>query len=268
MKTFLFALFVALMLGISCSSFSGKVSENEPEQDTVVRSVRNRSGEYCEFFVVTKQDTSAYSCIFSVIEGSIISEINGCLSMSINLDRRKKFCLYINAITAKNDTTAVAAGVFDETDKYYIPTYKQWLREMELCLKSASKVYDLSKLFDIDTFLPYLSDAAVLASNNLVANFKPKRDGLYSYSDIAKSIEMTPLIGDLNKILDEYGVEVDEVYCEGGWFPIDSDEFIKKYNISKTLKASYDIIGIPVKFHLKKQDEGHANKTAPSEQKR
>ena len=77
MKTLLLTLFVALILGISCSSFSGKVSENEPEQDTVVRSVRNRSGEYCEFFVVTKQDTSAYSCIFSVIEGSIISEING-----------------------------------------------------------------------------------------------------------------------------------------------------------------------------------------------
>ena len=49
MKTFLFALFVAFILGINCSSFSGKVSVNEPEQDTVVRSVRDRSGWYCEF---------------------------------------------------------------------------------------------------------------------------------------------------------------------------------------------------------------------------
>ena len=52
MKTLLLTLFVALMLGISCSSSLGKVSVNEPKQDTVVRSVRDRSGWYCEFFVV------------------------------------------------------------------------------------------------------------------------------------------------------------------------------------------------------------------------
>ena len=263
MKTFLLALFVALMLGISCSSSSGKVSGNEPEQDTVVRSLYDRSEEDCEFFVVTKQDTSAYSCIFSS------NDMYDRLSMSIYFDRTSKFCLDINAITADNDTTAFATGgVVDENDKNYVPTYTQWLREMELCFKSASKVYDLSRLSYIDAFLPYLSDAAVLASNNLVANFKPKQNGNYWNSDIAKSIEMTPFIGDLNKILDEYGVEVDYVYCEGGWFRIDPDKFIKEKNISKTLKASYDIIGIPVRFRLKKQDEGHANKTAPSEQRR
>ena len=112
MKTLLLTLFVALVLGISCSSFSGKVSENEPEQDTVVRSVRDRSGEYCEFFVVTKQDTSAYSCIFSS------NDMYDRLSMSIYFDRTSKFCLDINAITADNDTTAFATGgVVDENDK-------------------------------------------------------------------------------------------------------------------------------------------------------
>ena len=30
----------------------------------------------------------------------------------------------------------------------------------------------------------------------------------------------------------------------------------------------YNIIGIPVRFRLKKQDDGHADGTAPSEQKR
>ena len=45
------------------------------------------------------------------------------------------------------------------------------------------------------------------------------------------------------------------------------DGFIKKNNISKALKTSYDIIGIPVRFYLKKQDEGHVDKTA-LEQKR
>lgn len=58
MKTFLLTFCVALMLGISCSSSSGKVSGNTPEQDTVVRSVRDRSGWYCEFFVVAGQDAS------------------------------------------------------------------------------------------------------------------------------------------------------------------------------------------------------------------
>ena len=254
MKTFLFALFVALMLGISCSSSLGKVSVNEPKQDTVVRSVRDRSGWYCEFFVVTKQDTSAYSCIF---------DDEYSLNMSIHLSSERKFL-----DVTDNDTTVADTGMADCTDKYYIPTYAQWLREMELCFKSASKVYDLSRLSYIDAFLPYLSDAAVLATNNLVANFKPERDGLYSYSDIAKSIEMTPFKDDLNKILDEYGLEVKEVYCEGPWISIDPDGFIKKNNISKTLKTSYDIIGIPVRFYLKKQDEGHADGTAPSEQKR
>ena len=190
------------------------------------------------------------------------------LSMSIYFARTSKFCLDISAITADNDTTAFAVGVVDETDKNYIPTYTQWLREMELCLKSASKVYDLSKLCVIRAFSSDLSDATVLATNNLVDNFKPWQDGYYSYFDIAKSIEMTPLIGDLNKILDEYGLEVEDVSCEGVFVYIDPDEFIKKNNISKTLKTAYDIIDIPVKFHLKKQDEGHANKTAPSEQRR
>ena len=254
MKTLLLTLFVALVLGISCSSSLGKVSVNEPKQDTVVRSVRDRSGWYCEFFVVTKQDTSAYSCIF---------DDEYSLNMSIHLSSERKFL-----DVTDNDTTVADTGMADCTDKYYIPTYAQWLREMELCFKSASKVYDLSRLSYIDAFLPYLSDAAVLASNNLVANFKPKQNGNYWNSDIAKSIEMTPFIGDLNKILDEYGVEVDYVYCEGGWFRIDPDKFIKEKNISKTLKASYDIIGIPVRFRLKKQDDGHADGTAPSEQKR
>ena len=262
MKTLLLTLFVALMLGISCSSSSGKVSLNAPEQDTVVRSVRVKSGEYCEFFVVTKKDTSAYSCIFN------FNDMYDRLSMSIYFARTSKFCLDISAITADNDTTAFAVGVVDETDKNYIPTYTQWLREMELCLKSASKVYDLSKLCVIRAFSSDLSDATVLATNNLVDNFKPWQDGYYSYFDIAKSIEMTPLIGDLNKILDEYGLEVEDVSCEGVFVYIDPDEFIKKNNISKTLKTAYDIIDIPVKFHLKKQDEGHANKTAPSEQRR
>ena len=49
MKTLLLTLFVALMLGISCSSSSGKVSGNEPEQDTVVRSLYDRSEEDYEF---------------------------------------------------------------------------------------------------------------------------------------------------------------------------------------------------------------------------
>jgi hypothetical protein len=263
MKTLLLTLFVALMLGISCSSSSGKVSGNELKQDTVVRSVRDRSGEYCEFFVVTKQDTSAYSCIFSS------NDMYDRLSMSIYFDRTSKFCLDINAITADNDTTAFATGgVVDENDKNYVPTYTQWLREMELCLKSASKVYDLSKLCVIRAFSSDLSDATVLATNNLVDNFKPWQDGYYSHFDIAKSIEMTPLIGDLNKILDEYGLEVEDVSCEGVFVYIDPDKFIKKFNMSKTLKTAYDIIDIPVKFHLKKQDEGHANKTAPSEQRR
>ena len=142
MKTFLFALFVALMLGISCSSSLGKVSVNEPEQDTVVRSVRDRSGWYCEFFVVTKQDTSAYSCIF---------DDEYSLNMSIHLSSERKFL-----DVTDNDTTVADTGMADCTDKYYIPTYAQWLREMELCFKSASKVYDLSRLSYSDAFLPYL----------------------------------------------------------------------------------------------------------------
>lgn len=260
MKTFLLTLPVAFILGISCSSFSEKVSVNELKQDTVVRFIRkiyNDSWEGREFFVVIKKDTSAYSCIFSYRK-------NRNLNMAIHLSSESKYYSDV----AINDTAAVGTDVVEFIDKYYVPTYSQWLREMELCFKSASKVYDLSRLSYIDAFLPYLSDAAVLASNNLVANFKPKQNGNYWNSDIAKSIEMTPFIGDLNKILDEYGVEVDYVYCEGGWFRIDPDKFIKEKNISKTLKASYDIIGIPVRFRLKKQDDGHADGTAPSEQKR
>ncbi len=183
--------------------------------------------------------------------------------MAIHLSSESKYYSDV----AINDTAAVGTDVVEFIDKYYVPTYSQWLREMELCFKSASKVYDLGRLSSIAAFLPYLSDAAVLATNNLVANFKPERDGLYSYSDIAKSIEMTPFKDDLNKILDEYGLEVKEVYCEGPWISIDPDGFIKKNNISKTLKTSYDIIGIPVRFYLKKQDEGHVDKTA-LEQKR
>ena len=260
MKTLLLTLPVAFILGISCSSFSEKVSVNELKQDTVVRFIRkiyNDSWEGREFFVVIKKDTSAYSCIFSYRK-------NRNLNMAIHLSSESKYYSDV----AINDTAAVGTDVVEFIDKYYVPTYSQWLREMELCFKSASKVYDLGRLSSIAAFLPYLSDAAVLATNNLVANFKPERDGLYSYSDIAKSIEMTPFKDDLNKILDEYGLEVKEVYCEGPWISIDPDGFIKKNNISKTLKISYDIIGIPVRFYLKKQDEGHANKTAPSEQRR
>ena len=65
MKTLLLTLFVALILGISCSSSSGKVSGNEPEQDTVVRSLYDRSEEDYEFFVVTKQDPHIHT--FSIL---------------------------------------------------------------------------------------------------------------------------------------------------------------------------------------------------------
>ena len=263
MKTLLLTLFVALMLGISCSSSSGKVSGNTPEHDTVVRSLYDRSEEDYEFFVVTKQDTSAYSYIFH------FNDMFDRLSMTVYFSRISKYCLFFNAVTADNDTNAVATGgVVDYTDKYYIPAYVQWLREMELCMKSASKVYDLSKLCVIRVHSSYLSDATVLATNNLVDNFKPEQDGYYSHLDIAKSIEMTPFIGDLNKILDEYGLEVEDVSCDGVFVYIDPDEFIKKNNISKTLKTAYDIIDIPVWIGLKKKDEVHAEKIAPSEQRR
>ena len=191
-----------ILAGQSCSMPKGNT-----QPDTIVCSEivgpKNEEWKKTEFFVVTKNDTSAFSFIIETRENKV-----GWIEF--RMFPTQKYFQYING--SSNDTTAF--GISDSRNhEYHIPEYKELIHEMDLCLGAASKVYDLTTMDAMSGFLSTFGDIAVMTTNLLNANCKLNEHGYYWHSDMTKELAKTPLAEDLSIMLKKYNRRVKRISC-------------------------------------------------------
>ena len=198
------------------------------QPDTIVCSKivgpKNEERKETEFFVVTKNDTSAFSLIVATRENKV-----GWIEF--DMFPAKKYFQSING--SSNDTTAFRISD-SRNHEYHIPEYKELIHEMDLCLGAASKVYDLTTMDAMSGFLSTFGDIAVMTTNLLNANCKLNEHGYYWHSDMTKELAKTPLAEDLSIMLKKYNRRVKRISCQEGILTI-SKEAMLDNNISKDL---------------------------------
>lgn len=245
MKGLLFAIAAFCIISLSCSFSSQKCKEQNISNDTVVCSelLFDTPFEEKEYFVVTGKDTSAYSYAISSSNGK-------CGTITLYFFVNDKYYMHTKN-RDKNDTTAVGGIMNIPKRMFRIPCYKEMLHEIDLCLESASKKIDLSTLRSFNAFLSDLGDIAVLTTNNLNSHFTEK-NGEYLCSDITKALKMTSFIDDLNKVLNKYGFEIEDVICDGMKERFEKGMYLKSQKISKDINVPDYIMNVEVHVNMKK----------------
>ena len=185
---------------------------------------KNEERKETEFFVVTKNDTSAFSLIVATRENKV-----GWIEF--DMFPAKKYFQSISG--SSNDTTAFRISD-SRNHEYHIPEYKELIHEMDLCLGAASKVYDFSTKYSMHCFLSTFGDIAVMTTNLLNANCKLNEHGYYWHSDMTKELAKTPLAEDLNIMLKKYNRRVKRISCQEGILTISKEAMLDR-NISKDL---------------------------------
>ena len=212
-----------ILAGQSCSMPKGNT-----QPDTIVCSEivgpKNEEWKRTEFFVVTKNDTSAFSFIIETRENKV-----GWIEFG-QFPAKKDF-QYING--SSNDTTAFRISD-SRNHKYHIPNYKELIHEMDLCLGAASKVYDLTTMDAMLGLLSAFGDIAVMTTNQLNANCKLNEYGYYWHSDMTKELTKTPLAEDLSIMLKKYNRRVKRISCQEGLVSVPKEAMLDN-NISKDL---------------------------------
>ena len=220
---FLPAVFLAasasfILAGQSCSMPKGNI-----QPDTIVCSEivgpKNEEWKRTEFFVVTKNDTSAFSFIIETRENKV-----GWIEF--DMFPAKKYFQSISG--SSNDTTAFR--ISDSRNH----EYKELIHEMDLCLGAASKVYDFSTKSSMHCFLSTFGDIAVMTTNLLNANCKLNEHGYYWHSDMTKELAKTPLAEDLSIMLKKYNRRVKRISCQEEILTIPKEAMLDN-NISKDL---------------------------------
>ena len=211
------------LTGQSCSMPKGNT-----QPDTIVCSEivgpKNEEWKRTEFFVVTKNDTSAFSFIIETRENKV-----GWIEFG-QFPAKKDF----QSISgSSNDTTAFRISD-SRNHKYHIPNYKELIHEMDLCLGAASKVYDLTTMDAMLGLLSAFGDIAVMTTNLLNANCKLNEHGYYWHSDMTKELAKTPLAEDLSIMLKKYNRRVKRISCQEGILTIPKEAMLDS-NISKDL---------------------------------
>lgn len=212
-----------ILAGQSCSMPKGNT-----QPDTIVCSKivgpKNEERKETEFFVVTKNDTSAFSLIVATRENKV-----GWIEF--DMFPAKKYFQSISG--SSNDTTAFRISD-SRNHEYHIPNYKELIHEMDLCLGAASKVYDFSTKYSMHCFLSTFGDIAVMTTNLLNANCKLNEHGYYWHSDMTKELAKTPLAEDLSIMLKKYNRRVKRISCQEGLVSVSKEAMIDN-NISKDL---------------------------------
>lgn len=227
-KILLPAVFLAASASFILAGQSCSMPKGNTQPDTIVCSEivgpKNEEWKRTEFFVVTKNDTSAFSFIIETRENKV-----GWIEFG-QFPAKKDF-QSING--SSNDTTAFRISD-SRNHKYHIPNYKELIHEMDLCLGAASKVYDLTTMDAMLGLLSAFGDIAVMTTNQLNANCKLNEYGYYWYSDIEKELAKTPLAEDLSIMLKKYNRRVKRISCQEGLVSVPKEVMLGN-NISKDL---------------------------------
>ena len=227
-KIFLPIVFLAASASFILAGQSCSMPKGNTQPDTIVCSEivgpKNEEWKETEFFVVTKNDTSAFSLIVATRENKV-----GWIEF--RMFPTQKYFQYING--SSNDTTAFRISD-SRNHEYHIPEYKELIHEMDLCLGAVSKVYDLTTMDAMLGLLSAFGDIAVMTTNQLNANCKLNEHGYYWHSDIEKELAKTPLAEDLSIMLKKYNRRVKRISCQEEILTIPKEAMLDS-NISKDL---------------------------------
>ena len=236
-KIFLPAVFLAASASFTLTGQSCSMPKGNTQPDTIVCSEivgpKNEEWKETEFFVVTKNDTSAFSLVVATRENKV-----GWIEF--DMFPAKKYFQSISG--SSNDTTAFRISD-SRNHEYHIPEYKELIHEMDLCLGAASKVYDFSTKSSMHCFLSTFGDIAVMTTNQLNANCKLNEYGYYWHSDIEKELAKTPLAEDLSIMLKKYNRRVKRISCQEGILTIPKEAMLDS-NISKDLSIPDSVLTV------------------------
>ncbi|GAB2983301.1 hypothetical protein GCM10027049_20470 [Mucilaginibacter puniceus] len=156
-----------------------------------------------EYFVITKNDTSNYSCF--------ITENKNTGKVSINYRNTPNG--KTPAIIAAGDSAAVEEKALPQYSNHKL-TYNGQIEEIRLIMKRASKDYNFSKLH----FLRLMMSSIKGLPQNLLKQYITKYGENFGSGSNQKAVELienSQVTADLKSILSQYSVTIDDISIDG-----------------------------------------------------
>ena len=223
-----FLSFVVICLLMFCGpikrSDTGKITN-----DTIVckKKIQNHLIKYCtyEYFIINKGDTSAYSFIFR----SGRAYPHDCNMEIVNWPRYKQYLIPKDTIIS-----------------CYEPNYKDFLKEMDLCLNVALNEKDSINLKHIVFRLVNCTDIAVKTSKIF---YKMKKKDI-THQNILDALQKTSLKEDFNTILKKYNLYVANENCYEEIYLVKKSDFLNNSNYSNKKEVPDSILDVDVDLNI------------------
>lgn len=223
-----FLLLVVICMMSSCSSITRNDTE-EAINDTIVckKKVQDHRDMYCtyEYFIINKGDTSSYSFICR----SRRDYPHDCYIEILNWPRYKYYL--IPKVT---------------TISCYEPKYKDFLREMDLCLEVALNEKDSINLERIEFLLVGCTDIAIETSNLFYkAGVKD-----ITHHNILNALQKTSLKEDFNAILKKYNLHIVDEHCCEEIYLVKKSDFLNVNEYHSKKEVPDTILDVTVSLNI------------------
>lgn len=220
-----FVVFYLLMSGCSIK----RSDTEEVTNDTIVckKKIQDHLVRYCtyEYFIINKGDTSAYS--FKFRSGRAYP--HDCNMEIVNWPRYKQYLIPKDTIIS-----------------CYEPNYKDFLKEMDLCLNVALNEKDSINLKYIVFRLVNCTDIAIEASNLF---YKMRRKDL-THQNILDALQKTSLKEDFNRILKKYNLHIADENCYEEIYLVKKSDFLNISNYSNKKEVPDSILDVNVSLNI------------------
>lgn len=224
-----FLLSVVVCLLMSGCSIKRSDTEEEVTNDTIVckKKIQDHLVRYCtyEYFIINKGDTSAYSFIFR----SGRAYPHDCNMEIVNWPRYKQYLIPKDTIIS-----------------CYEPNYKDFLKEMDLCLNIALNEKDSINLKYIVFRLVNCTDIAVKTSKLF---YKMKKKDI-THQNILDALQKTSLKEDFNTILKKYNLYVANENCYEEIYLVKKSDFLNNSKYSNKEEVPDSILDVNVSLNI------------------
>ena len=130
------------------------------------------------------------------------------------------------------------------TNRYSLCSYQDFLLLLKMCLDETKKDYDLSHIASMDILLlDNLPQIAITVSRQLTD------ENISSHGAIDNALEHTSLKSDMNKILQNYNLNISKMKSVEMIIPLDVDEYARRYNLLRDTLPER-IVGVEVQMSL------------------
>lgn len=223
-----FLSFIIFCLLMSCCSPKQSGTE-KATNDTIVckKKVQDHRIRYStyEYFIINKGDTSAYSFIFR----SRRDYPHDCSMEIVNWPRYRQYLI-------PKDTIITC----------YEPSYKDFLKEMDLCLNAALNEKDMINFKNIIFRLFHCTEIAIKTSNEF---YKMRRKDI-THKNILEALQKTSLKEDFNTILQRYNLHINEMACCEDIYIAPQKDFLDYREYAKKEEMPDSILDVDVVLNV------------------